>query len=56
MYLVWGHLYTHALVCFGLAIADVFSSRAVGLQTDCMVIVLAPVVRLPDSHMYALWP
>jgi hypothetical protein len=30
--------------------------RAVGLQTDCMVVVPAPVVRLPDSHVYALWP
>ena len=30
--------------------------RAVGLQTDCMVAVPAPVVRLPDSHVYALWP
>ena len=30
--------------------------RAIGLQTDCMVVVPAPVVRLPDSHVYALWP
>ena len=22
----------------------------------CMVVVPAPVVRLPDSHVYALWP
>ena len=29
---------------------------AIGLQTDCMVIVPAPVVRLPGSHVYALWP
>ena len=29
---------------------------ASGLQTDCMVVVPAPVVRLPDSHVYALWP
>ena len=29
---------------------------AIGMQTDCMVIVPAPVVRLLDSHMYALWP
>ena len=29
--------------------------RAVGLQTDCMVAVPAPVVRLPDSHVYALY-
>ena len=27
-----------------------------GLQTDCMVVVPAPVVRLPDSHVCALWP
>ena len=26
---------------------------AVRLQTDCMVLVPAPTVRLPDSHMYA---
>ena len=30
--------------------------RAIRLQTDCMVVVPAPVVRLPDSHLYALWP
>ena len=30
--------------------------RAIGLQTDCMMVVPAPVVRLPDSHVYALWP
>ena len=30
--------------------------HAIGLQTDCMVTVLAPVVRLLDSHVYALWP
>ena len=29
---------------------------AIGLQTGCMVIVVAPVVRLPDPHVYALWP
>ena len=26
------------------------------LQTDCMVVVSGPMVRLPDSHLYALWP
>ena len=31
-------------------------SRAIRLQNDCMVAVPAPVVRLPDSHVYALWP
>lgn len=25
------------------------------LQTDCMVVVPGPMVRLPDSHLYALW-
>ena len=30
--------------------------HAIGLQTDGMVAVPAPVVRLPDSHVYALWP
>ena len=29
---------------------------AIGLQTDCMMAVPAPVARLPDSHVYALWP
>ena len=28
---------------------------AIGLQTDCMVL-CRPVVRLPDFHVYALWP
>ena len=36
----------------------------IGLQTGCLVAVPAPingnqyceVVRLPDSHVYALWP
>ena len=26
--------------------------HAIGLHTDCMVVVSAPVVRLPDSHVY----
>ena len=30
--------------------------HAIGLQTDCMVVVPPHVVRLPDSHVYALWP
>ena len=30
--------------------------HAVGLQADCMVVVPGRVVRLPDSHVYALWP
>ncbi len=30
--------------------------HAIGLQTDCMVTVLAPWLRLLDSHVYALWP
>ena len=25
---------------------------AIGLQTDCMMVVPPPVVRLPDSHVY----
>ena len=29
---------------------------AIGMQTDCMMVVPAPVVRLPDSHVYAPWP
>ena len=29
---------------------------AIGLQTDCMVVLPAPVVRLLDSRVYALWP
>ena len=38
-------------------------TSCIGLQTNCMVVVLpvAPVVimrlsRLPDSHVYDLWP
>ena len=30
--------------------------HAIGLQTDCMVVVSALMVRLPDSHVYTLWP
>ena len=30
--------------------------HAIGLQTDCMVLVPAPVVRLPDSHVHAYGP
>ena len=26
------------------------------VQTGCVVAVLAPVVRLPNSRVYALWP
>ena len=29
---------------------------AMWLQTDCMVVLPAPVVRLLDSCVYALWP
>lgn len=29
---------------------------AIGLHTDCMVAVPASVVRVPDSHVYVLWP
>ena len=29
---------------------------AIGLQTDCMVVLPAPVLRLLDSRVYALWP
>lgn len=32
------------------------SHLAIGLHTYYPVAVLAPVVRLPDSHVYALWP
>ena len=30
--------------------------HTIGLQTDCMMTVLARTVRLLDSHMYALRP
>ena len=39
------------LVCSGRMVPQ---CCAIGLQTTCIVIVLAPVVRLPDSHKYAL--
>ena len=28
--------------------------HAVGLQTDCMVVVLVPMVRLIDPHVYTM--
>ena len=37
-------------------LASLSQHHAIALQTDCMVVVPAPVVRLPDSHVYALWP
>ena len=34
-----------------------FPSSKLGCKTDCMLgLCWAPVVRLPDSHVYALWP
>ena len=33
-----------------------FQCHAIGLQTACMVSVLAPWLRLLDSHACALWP
>ena len=36
--------------------ASLSQHRAIGLQTHCMVVVPALVVKLPDSHVYALWP
>ena len=27
--------------------------HAIGLQTNCVVVMPAPMVRLPDSHVYA---
>ena len=35
---------------------QVSQHHAIRLQTACMVIVQAPVVRLLDSNVYALWP
>ena len=57
----------HAGTCLSLAYVDstitatsllymISQHHAIGLQNDCMAVVLGPVVRLPDSHMYALWP
>ena len=40
----------------GLMLCMPSQHHAIGLQTDCMVVVPAPVVRIPDSHVYAFWP
>ena len=29
--------------------------HAIGLQNDCTAVVPTPMVRLPDTHVYALW-
>ena len=53
---VRGHWCTRPHCALNMAQYTVSQHHAIGLQTDCMVIVLAPVVRLLDSHMYSLWP
>ncbi len=30
--------------------------HAMGLQTDCIMTVMAPIVGAADSHVHALWP
>ena len=40
----------------GLMLCMPSQHYAIGLQSDCMVVVPAPLVRLPDSHVYAPWP
>ena len=55
MYQVRDHQYTQARLALDVMLCMLSQNRAIGLQTDCMVIVPAPVVRLPDSHVYALW-
>ena len=51
-----GHGYTQPEYAFDVMLYMLPQHHAIGLQTDCMVLVPAPVVRLPDSHVYALWP
>jgi hypothetical protein len=51
VYQVRDHLYTQACVCLEHDIVHAIQHLAIGLQTDCMVIVPAPVVRLPASHV-----
>ena len=44
------------VVCLDWMLCMPSQHDAIGLQTDCMVVVPGPVMRLPDSHVYALWP
>ena len=53
---VTGHWYTRPEFALDMTKCSLSQHHATGLQTDCMVIVLAPVVGLLDSHVYALWP
>ncbi len=46
----------HAEYASCLLLRNLSQCRATGLQIGCMVTVLDPVVRLPDFHVYALWP
>ena len=39
-----------------LALCMPSQHHAIGLHTDCLVFVPTPVVRLPEPHVYALWP
>ena len=57
--LVRGHwvYFAQACVCLGVYAVHVIPHHAIGLQTDCMVIVLAPVVEaagLPRVCPFAL--
>ena len=51
-------MHPHKEQCHNYYIMIMHCNCAIGLQTDCMAMVVkpAPVVRLPDSHVYALWP
>ena len=55
---VRGHCYTaiqYALI-LQLTLCMSCQNVQIGLQTDCMMAVLGPVVTMPDSHVDAPWP
>ena len=56
MYQVRGHYTPRPEFALDVILYMLPQHRAIGLQTDCMVLVPAPVWRLPDSHVCALWP
>ena len=56
MYQARGHLYTQASLALDVMLYMLYPHRAIGVHSDCMMVEPASVVRLPDSHVYVLWP
>ena len=51
------HIMSHPGLSMPWSLCVLSQHHAIGLQTDCLVTVLAPDwLRLLDSHVYALWP